>query len=410
MAEIDTILVDGVNVVKSDLRNFLRKFRERLTADRTFYVRKDGDDSNDGLANTAGGAFLTIQHALNFVRDNIDANYHKVVVQVGAGTYSETLILGNVIGINEGGWPGKELCVRGDVTTPANVIISSGSGVCFTGVGVHTGWYIEGFKLSSTTAWVEADAGSRIYVGKNTGTGNPTYGVICIYKSFIEIVDNFTTDSTAMTYFIYADYNSVVLYVSGLTLTLTNTLVLAGAFVLSSSSSVVTIGNITFTGTATGPRYQIIDGAGVSTGSAVEAYLPGSVNGTVAREGWYNNIDRRFKCVSTTYSASTTGALAVTGAGFAPKFVDVKAVISGTQAWSAGSYDGSGNMCIESRGIASTDTLVPDLTHCAALLTGGSDLAQLVGASLDADGATFTKSIGSGSPTGTVTLICTFYR
>ena len=61
--------------------------REVLTANRTYYVRTDGSDSNDGLANTAGGAFLTIQKAINIV-SALDIGTYTVTMQVGAGTYT----------------------------------------------------------------------------------------------------------------------------------------------------------------------------------------------------------------------------------------------------------------------------------------------------------------------------------
>ena len=51
---------------------YLVKIREKLTASTNFYIRTDGSDSNTGLANTAAGAFLTLQGAYDKIANNYD--------------------------------------------------------------------------------------------------------------------------------------------------------------------------------------------------------------------------------------------------------------------------------------------------------------------------------------------------
>ncbi|MFD2614506.1 C1q-like domain-containing protein [Paenibacillus gansuensis] len=59
------------------------------TAAVTYYVRTDGNDSNNGLSNTAGGAFRTIQKALDSLPKIL---YHPVTINVAAGTYPEDVV------------------------------------------------------------------------------------------------------------------------------------------------------------------------------------------------------------------------------------------------------------------------------------------------------------------------------
>src|SRR5688572_14985126 len=62
--------------------------RELITANRTYYVRTDGSNSNDGLTNTSGGAFLTIAKAIEVIA-TLDLSVFNVTIQLGnAGTYA----------------------------------------------------------------------------------------------------------------------------------------------------------------------------------------------------------------------------------------------------------------------------------------------------------------------------------
>lgn len=58
-----------------------------LSATQQYYVRTDGSDSNDGITNTAGGAWLTLQYAYDWICQNVDQNGYSVFINCAAGTY-----------------------------------------------------------------------------------------------------------------------------------------------------------------------------------------------------------------------------------------------------------------------------------------------------------------------------------
>lgn len=64
-----------------------------LSSNKTFYVRPDGNDNNDGSANTATKAFKTIQAAVNYVSANFNVVNYVATIQVSAGTYTERVAL-----------------------------------------------------------------------------------------------------------------------------------------------------------------------------------------------------------------------------------------------------------------------------------------------------------------------------
>ncbi len=93
------------------------EFRRNITAALTVYVRSDGNDSNNGLTNTAAGAFLTLQGAYNYVAKYYASSGFQITIQIGLpGTYAG-LQAAN-FGLS------GQILVQGDISNQALYIIT----------------------------------------------------------------------------------------------------------------------------------------------------------------------------------------------------------------------------------------------------------------------------------------------
>jgi hypothetical protein len=154
----DQLSTDAAGNLQLQIDAIEANSREKLTADRTYYVRTDGNDSNTGLVNTSGGAFRTIQKAVDTVATLLDLGSHTVTISIADGSYTENVLLRDFIA------SGGSVTISGNNTTPSNVVLTNtGSGVCFSysgASGVGGSYKITGMKIQAASE----GAGILLYV------------------------------------------------------------------------------------------------------------------------------------------------------------------------------------------------------------------------------------------------------
>ncbi len=260
--------------------------RDTLAAARTYYVRVDGSDSNTGLSNSAGGAFRNIQKSVDTVSVDtvaaLDLSVHNVTIQVGAGTYTEEVVLKPLVGAGL-------VTLQGDDTTPANVVIQStgdtSADVCINADGISGSWRVSGFKLQGSAT------GNRLVAVNKAGTkltlGAMDYGQsgnshISVSNGAACTVDSNYTISGRADYHINV-LNAAIDF-SNRTITLSGTPSL-GYFILCARVAYARAVGCTFVGGANGTRYDVNGNAVVFTGGAGSSYFPGSVAGSISTGG-----------------------------------------------------------------------------------------------------------------------------
>lgn len=254
-----------------------RHIREKLTGNRTYYVRTDGSDSNTGLVDSSAGAFLTIQKALTVVLGTLDLAGFNVTIDVASGTYAGSISFASPqVGAGN-------ITIDGDTTTPSNVTVGP---ITVDGAGCRL--FVQGLNVGkgSGNYCCQATNGSFVRTtGKNQfSSASGGHRLHATAGGRIEAVAPEVIQGTVAGGHYYADQKGTI-YCQGATWTASGTAA-QGWFAAATDGTVYAFSNSS-SGTFTGLRYLAqLNGVVTSNGGGA-SYFPGSAVGSTASGGQY---------------------------------------------------------------------------------------------------------------------------
>jgi hypothetical protein len=234
------------------------------------------------LVNSAGGAFLTIQKAIDTVA-TLDIAGFTVTVQIADGTYTGVNVLKNVVGFAAAG----NLVIQGNNATPANVVISTTSADAFSADGITSVWDIKDLKVQIagvSGSGISANNGASVRYGNINFGACPTAHAFANLGATITAISNYAVSGAAV--FHWYALNASKISANGLTVTITGTPAFT-AWTQAQGVSAITCYGGTFSGSATGARYSATGNGYLFTNGAGATYLPGNAAGSTASGGQY---------------------------------------------------------------------------------------------------------------------------
>jgi len=255
--------------------------RDVLTAARNYYVRTDGSDSNTGLVNNSGGAFLTIQAAINAAAA-VDTSTYNVTIWIADGTYTGANILKPITGAGT-------VTIRGNTTTPSNVLISTTSANCFYGDNAFGIYLLRGMKLQTTTSGSCILAAGQTYIlpyEVEFGACSANHYHMCATRGATIYPQTAYTISGGAYSHMYGESGGRVIN-NNLTVTISGTFAFS-YYARTNGLGMVQAAGLTFTGTytVTGARYLSALNGVIDTAGGGASYFPGNAAGT-ATTGLY---------------------------------------------------------------------------------------------------------------------------
>jgi hypothetical protein len=261
--------------------------REVLAANRTYYVRKDGSDANTGLTDTAGGAFLTIQKAVDTAAKTLVLNGYTVTLQVRTGVYAENVVLP--------GYTGGLISILGDAATPANVEIAPAAGTALKCSVPTNLWDVRDLRLSALQAnyyCVSAADGARLALNSKielkSGAANVT-GIRAATGAVVSCLADVKVVGTGWRNLISVNDSGSIVDFEPLVLEFVDAAAMTTATVAVYGNAWSWFFYTTLIGAATGKRYDAAGGGAISTFGGGASFIPGDVAGT-ALGGLYDDI------------------------------------------------------------------------------------------------------------------------
>jgi hypothetical protein len=254
--------------------------REVLFANRTYYVRTDGNDANTGLIDTAGGAFLTIQHAVNVVAA-LDLSIYNVVIQLADGTYFHgCLASGPFVGSGI-------LTIQGNNVTPSNVLVSTTSENAFC--SNFSALIVHDLKIETTTsgyAIIATNNGAINFQGVDFGACSQSH-IRAENGGIVTPTGNYVITGGAIHHF---DAFGIIRFSTAATVTLIGTPYFSYGFAFVQLSGFLVSWGVTYTGSATGYRFIVQKNGAIVTNAGGPSYFPGDTAGIISTGGLYDSI------------------------------------------------------------------------------------------------------------------------
>lgn len=248
-----------------------------LDGDVTLYVRADGSDSNDGMANTSERAFRTIQAAVTAAQRRYVSTGYSVTIRVNTGVYAPFRVVG----------AGTTINIVGDETTPDNCTIASPDNTAPVSASRGATINVSGFALSCVSgSLLLSQDRSSIGVGKCRLGTSGVYQIYVAQNSTITLTDDIEVVGSARSLAVASS--------SGVFNGASKKITFVGAVSYSiatlwGNNGTLTVSGMTFGNPAnvSGKRYQADVNGLIWTAGAGTNFVPGTIAGTTGTGGQY---------------------------------------------------------------------------------------------------------------------------